>query len=270
MHLKRRDRASAGRGWTILFVPPDPTRKTREVRVHPRTVRVSASVATVVVAMFGVWVVTDALDATATADQLAHAQQMIVALSDSLQSARDSVAAPQPSAQLDRSLELRATRQRREASLARPAAGVTLPVLGEITSLFTRSRLHPLLRLFRPHLGVDISAPLGTDITAPAPGRVAYVGRRFGDGLVVELDHGNGVITRYAHCRSAVVHAGDSVSAGAVIAKVGSSGLATGPHVHFEVIVNGRPMDPLRYLISPQHIATPAVVTDQHPVGGEQ
>lgn len=121
-----------------------------------------------------------------------------------------------------------------------------LPVIGRISSNFSRARRHPLLGIVRRHQGVDIAAPSGTRITASAPGRVAFAGRRVGYGLVVELDHGNGVITRYAHCRSLLVRKGGSVAAGATIATVGRTGLASGPHLHYEVLVRGRSVDPLR------------------------
>jgi murein DD-endopeptidase MepM/ murein hydrolase activator NlpD len=120
-----------------------------------------------------------------------------------------------------------------------------LPVLGRITSRFSASRRHPMLGVVRKHAGVDIAAPAGTPITAPRAGRVHFVGRKIGYGIVVELDHGNGVLTRYAHCRSASVEEGDIVHAGQQIATVGATGLATGPHLHFEVLVNGRNVNPL-------------------------
>jgi murein DD-endopeptidase MepM/ murein hydrolase activator NlpD len=122
-------------------------------------------------------------------------------------------------------------------------------VIGAIASRFSRARRHPLLHVIRPHLGVDVAAPRGTQITAPAPGRVSFVGRKFGFGLVVEIDHGNGVTTRYAHCGSALVSEGARVQRGVAIATVGTSGLSTGPHLHYEVLVNGRQVDPLRYRI---------------------
>ena len=134
-------------------------------------------------------------------------------------------------------------------------------MIGSIASRFSRSRRHPLLRVVRPHLGVDVAARRGTEITAPAPGRVAFVGRKFGFGLVVEIDHGNGVLTRYAHCASALVSAGARVERGAPIATVGTSGLATGPHLHYEVLVNGRQVDPLRYkLVQPSADTSAAAV----------
>jgi murein DD-endopeptidase MepM/ murein hydrolase activator NlpD len=94
---------------------------------------------------------------------------------------------------------------------------------------------------------VDVAAPRGTHIVAPAAGKVTFVGRKFGFGIVVEMDHGSGVRTRYAHLSAAMVHAGDDVAKGTFIATVGSTGITTGPHLHYEVLVNGRQVDPLRY-----------------------
>jgi len=122
----------------------------------------------------------------------------------------------------------------------------SLPVIGRITSNFSRARRHPLLGIVRRHKGVDIAAPSGTRITASAAGRVAFAGRRVGFGLVVEIDHGGGVLTRYAHCRSIGVRVGEEVAAGQTIAAVGSTGLATGPHLHYEILVGGRSVDPMR------------------------
>src|SRR6185369_13337076 len=122
-----------------------------------------------------------------------------------------------------------------------------LPVIGAIASRFSRARRHPLLHIVRPHLGVDLAAPRGTQITAPAAGVVSFVGRKFGFGLVVEIDHGNGVTTRYAHCGRAMVSEGARVTHGVPIATVGTSGLSTGPHLHYEVLIHGRQVDPLRF-----------------------
>jgi murein DD-endopeptidase MepM/ murein hydrolase activator NlpD len=150
-----------------------------------------------------------------------------------------------------------ASRARRSALSAAP--GVVLPVDGWITSGFSKSRRHPILRVLRAHRGVDIAAPRGTPIAAPAAGRVRFVGRRLGFGLVVEIEHSGGVVTRYSHCASAAVSAGAIVSRGTTVATVGSSGLATGPHLHYEVLMGGRAVDPLR---TPVRDSRPAAAAD--------
>jgi murein DD-endopeptidase MepM/ murein hydrolase activator NlpD len=124
-----------------------------------------------------------------------------------------------------------------------------LPVIGRIASGFSRSRRHPILHIRRPHLGVDVAAPTGTPVSAPAAGRVRFVGRKFGFGLVVEIQHENRIVTRYAHLKKAMVAVGDQVAHGALIATVGRSGITTGPHLHYEVLVRGRQVDPLRFRI---------------------
>jgi murein DD-endopeptidase MepM/ murein hydrolase activator NlpD len=232
-------------GWTILIVPPNPTRKTRAVHIgrrHVRTALAIAGLCTLTIAGLGVVVFSDSLQVTATADELADAHQMILTLTDSLQTVTD---LDVPDAEEGSAKNVAA-----RTSLVRPARGITLPAAGVITSRFSRSRWHPILRLFRPHKGVDVAANYGSNITAPAAGRVTFVGRKLGDGLMVELDHGAGVTSRYAHCSAVKVRVGDFVSFGDVIANVGSSGLSTAPHVHFEVRVRGEPVDPLRYLIT--------------------
>jgi murein DD-endopeptidase MepM/ murein hydrolase activator NlpD len=130
-----------------------------------------------------------------------------------------------------------------------PSAAATdgLPVEGLIASGFSRSRWHPLLHVVRPHLGVDVSAPSGTPIRAPAAGRVSFVGRRLAFGLVVEIQHSAGITTRYAHLRRALVAIGTQVAVGTPIAQVGSSGMSTGPHLHYEVLVGGHQVDPLHF-----------------------
>lgn len=122
-----------------------------------------------------------------------------------------------------------------------------LPVSGTITSDFSSARRHPLLHIIRPHIGVDITAPPGSRISAPAAGRVTFVGWRLSLGLLIEIEHPNGVVTRYGHCRVALVRAGDRVARGTMIASVGSSGLTTGPHLHYEVWSRGNPVDPLNF-----------------------
>jgi murein DD-endopeptidase MepM/ murein hydrolase activator NlpD len=122
------------------------------------------------------------------------------------------------------------------------------PAEGYISSTFSRSRWHPLLNIRRPHEGIDISAPAGTPVVATADGVVTYAGMRPGYGWTVEIDHGFGLKTRYAHNqRNFNVKVGDRVRRGDVIAFVGSSGLAKGPHVHYEVIKDGQAENPEHY-----------------------
>jgi murein DD-endopeptidase MepM/ murein hydrolase activator NlpD len=94
---------------------------------------------------------------------------------------------------------------------------------------------------------VDISARYGTPIRASGDGVVIYTGWKGGYGRTVIISHGGNLSTLYAHCSSISVSRGRRVKQGDVIARVGSTGLSTGPHVHFEVRVNGRCVDPLRY-----------------------
>ena len=251
MATKRRPERKTG--WTILIVPPNPLRKTRAVHIRRRHVRVALAIAglcTLTMAGLGVVVFSDSLQVTATADELADAHQMILTLTDSLQSMSDlDVPDGEDESAHNAKSVGRSGARITVVGLARPARGIALPAVGPITSRFSRSRWHPILRIFRPHKGVDVAAPYGSNITAPAAGRVTFVGRKLGDGLMVELDHGAGVTSRYAHCSAVKVKVGDFVSFGDVIALVGSSGLSTAAHVHFEVRVRGEPVDPLKYLI---------------------
>lgn len=124
-----------------------------------------------------------------------------------------------------------------------------MPTTGWLSSQFTRSRFHPILHENRPHKGIDVTAPVGTPIVAPATGRVAFAGSDKGFGLTVEIDHGNGIRTRFAHCSRLAVKAGQQVTRGQLIAAVGSTGLSTAPHLHYEIHVDGQPVDPLKYVL---------------------
>jgi murein DD-endopeptidase MepM/ murein hydrolase activator NlpD len=98
------------------------------------------------------------------------------------------------------------------------------------------------------HKGVDFAAARGSDVLAVGAGVVTFAGYHAGYGGVVEISHGDGYVTRYAHNQRVKVQTGQAVSRGEVVALMGSTGRSTGPHVHFEVLRNGRPVDPLGYV----------------------
>ena len=124
-----------------------------------------------------------------------------------------------------------------------------MPTKGWLTSAFAAERVHPVLHLARPHEGIDVSAPMGAEILAPAAGVVADVRWEDGYGNFLTIDHGYGLVTRYAHCSKILVVRGQRVKRGEKIALVGSTGLATGPHVHYEVWVNGKAVDPKKFVL---------------------
>ncbi|MFL6726979.1 MAG: M23 family metallopeptidase [Sphingomicrobium sp.] len=124
------------------------------------------------------------------------------------------------------------------------SAILRMPVHGRVTSSFGE-RFHPILGYTRMHEGVDLGASAGTPIVAAADGRVAAAGWRGGYGRQVAIVHGGGIETTYSHMSAIAAHAGEMVRRGQLIGYVGASGLATGPHLHFEVIKNGRPVNPL-------------------------
>jgi murein DD-endopeptidase MepM/ murein hydrolase activator NlpD len=266
------------RPWRLLLVPPTPGAPTRTFNVahwHARLV-LGAVIALLVVAVAGVSTLVVAVRSPEvfTSEETEMLRARLLVVEDSLALAMSELAEPtdsavaaaanaSPAAVASAPVAARRTtklmtpglkssaRRSDPASDDGPSVGgiADLPVIGAIASRFSRARRHPLLHVIRPHLGVDVAARRGTQITAPAPGRVSFIGRKFGFGLVVEIDHGKGVVTRYAHCGTALVSEGARVQRGVPIATVGTSGLSTGPHLHYEVLVNGRQVDPLRYRI---------------------
>jgi murein DD-endopeptidase MepM/ murein hydrolase activator NlpD len=110
------------------------------------------------------------------------------------------------------------------------------------------NRIDPFTHRLNFHSGVDLVAKTGTPILAAAGGRVVFAGEKAGYGNAVEIDHGNGLMTRYGHASRIVAHAGDLVLPRQYIGDVGSTGRSTGPHLHFEVLANGTPVNPADYL----------------------
>jgi len=124
------------------------------------------------------------------------------------------------------------------------AAGMAWPVAGRITSHFGY-RVHPIFRFTRFHSGVDFGAGWGSPIVAAADGQVVGAGWAGGYGRQVRIAHGDGLLTTYSHMSEIVAHPGTMVRQGELIGYVGSSGFSTGPHLHYEVRTNGRPVNPL-------------------------
>jgi len=123
-------------------------------------------------------------------------------------------------------------------------SGMMLPVDGHITSYFGY-RYHPILHFTRFHAGLDIGAAWGSPIVAAGDGQVVAAGWAGGYGREVQIAHGSGLTSLYGHMSEIVAQTGSYVHAGQVIGYVGSSGLSTGPHVHFEVRQSGQPVNPL-------------------------
>lgn len=150
------------------------------------------------------------------------------------------------STSFDQVIEMAAHKEERMA--ARPAIQpVSLKDLTRFGSSFGM-RYHPILKVVRPHEGIDLTAPRGTPIYATADGTVLQAGYRAGGfGKKILIDHGYGYRTLYGHCDQVLVKPGQQVKRGEVIGKVGSTGLSKSYHLHYEVHVNGRPVDPINY-----------------------
>jgi murein DD-endopeptidase MepM/ murein hydrolase activator NlpD len=247
-------------GWTFVLIPPGAHAKARTLRVSVRRLRfalasffvlLGATAATGAVLVFALSFIPPAQDESrgvelgvfaSTADPGLDSAATDSATPAGIAAASAGAGAPRTSVARPRVVPRpRVIRdEESEHSIIE-----SLPVVGEITSRFAKARRHPLLGVVRRHDGIDIAAAAGTPIIAPAAGRVIFAGRKFGYGNTVDIDHGSGVVTRYAHARSLMVREGDEVAAGAVIATVGRTGLATAPHLHYEVRFRGRQMNPL-------------------------
>jgi murein DD-endopeptidase MepM/ murein hydrolase activator NlpD len=139
------------------------------------------------------------------------------------------------------------------------SAGMIWPVAGRITSYFG-NRYHPILHFTRFHAGIDFGATWGSPIVAAADGQVAAAGWAGGYGRQVRIAHGSGIVTSYSHMSEIVASPGSYVHAGQLIGYVGSSGLSTGPHLHYEVLQNGTPVNPLGVRFASVQVADAGVV----------
>ncbi|HEX2951168.1 MAG TPA: peptidoglycan DD-metalloendopeptidase family protein [Armatimonadota bacterium] len=145
-------------------------------------------------------------------------------------------------AMLQRMQQTPAGRKRYTRVYAGPVSG--LPTNGRITSTFGY-RIHPITHTRRMHTGLDIAAPIGTPVFSAGGGEVIFAGRRGGYGNAVIIDHGHGKTTLYGHMSAIMVRVGQVVSRRQQIGRVGSTGFSTGPHLHYEVRINGAPVNPL-------------------------
>ena len=122
--------------------------------------------------------------------------------------------------------------------------GLAWPVEGTVSSGYGW-RIHPIFHTPEFHTGLDIAAPWGAPVEAADNGAVIFTGEMTANGMLVILNHGDGVSTTYSHLSSYAVHVGDRVRRGQVIGQVGSTGWSTGPHLFFELRKDGQPLDPL-------------------------
>lgn len=140
----------------------------------------------------------------------------------------------------------------RMEALERGLQGIpqVLPATVEMVTSSYGVRRDPFTGHAAMHSGLDFRGPIGAPIYAAAKGVVSFVGQKSGYGNIVEVSHGNGLVTRYAHMSKFHAHVGEKVQAGAVIGAIGSTGRSTGPHLHFEVRINGRAVNPRPFLES--------------------
>ncbi len=122
------------------------------------------------------------------------------------------------------------------------------PIRSGWLSSYYGKRSDPFTGKQQFHHGVDFAGTAGSEVLAVAAGVVTYAGDRYSYGNMVEVNHGNGLITRYGHAEETLVEVGETVAKGQAIALMGSTGRSTGPHVHFEVLKNGRKVNPLKYV----------------------
>ncbi|MGQ9798139.1 MAG: peptidoglycan DD-metalloendopeptidase family protein [Ignavibacterium sp.] len=141
----------------------------------------------------------------------------------------------------------RITEKLKENSAFYESLPAIIPTTGSYSIGDFGMRLHPILKVMKMHEGMDILTDIGSPVFAPGNGKITYVGLRGGYGLTVEIEHGFGYKTIYAHLSKSLVKEGQIVKRGDRIALTGNSGLSTGPHLHYEVRYNGIPQNPINY-----------------------
>lgn len=122
------------------------------------------------------------------------------------------------------------------------------PITKGWLSSYYGMRNHPISGKKEMHKGIDFASKMGGQVITVAKGVVTFAGTRYGYGKVIDINHGNGYTTRYGHNSNLLVSVGDTVEKGFQIAEIGSSGRSTGPHVHFEVLKNGRQVNPIKFI----------------------
>lgn len=135
----------------------------------------------------------------------------------------------------------------RDSSI-QPVASFVYPLMAPRVSSGYGVRNHPVTHAVRHHSGIDLAAPAGAPIRAIRGGFVIFADSLGHYGNLVVVDHGDGFVSRYGHCDKLKAHIGQRVTAGQIIATVGQTGRTTGPHLHFEVMLNGKPFDPDRLI----------------------
>jgi len=131
---------------------------------------------------------------------------------------------------------------------ALPNTAYVYPLMGTRISSDFGSRNHPVLRVTKHHSGIDLAAPQGAPIRVIRDGVVVFADPYSGYGNLIVVKHENGLTSHYGHCRTILVKPGQHVRAGQILATVGSTGITTGPHLHFEIRMDGAPKDPERFI----------------------
>ena len=129
-----------------------------------------------------------------------------------------------------------------------PGTSYVYPLVGTRISSNFGKRAHPVAKAVRHHNGIDLAAPHGSHIRVIRDGVVVFADPYSGYGNIIVVQHDNGMTSHYGHCQTIIAKPGQKVKAGNIIGTVGSTGISTGPHLHFEIRLNGKPQDPEKYI----------------------